>query len=261
MADRGRSTRIVAIGLAICVGFIVVSTGCSKSEPDSDSDKKSDIKPASSIEQSTEQSAEQTVEQSVNPYVNVQEIDPGKAYRCRQLPPKGLAWAIDQYKIKTVLNLRGPNPEKSWYQNEEKVCRDKNVSLISVPMSSQRMPKPEELQAIIEALRESPKPLLIHCESGIDRTGAVAGLYHLDALQQDRSTALEELSLAHGHIRALKPCMTTLVELYESSPEWFAQYQQTFDTIECKIEYKSEPTAATSPTSSMSLPSSTPTTN
>ena len=42
-------------------------------------------------------------------------VQPGRIYRSGQMPATALARTIREYRIKTVLNLRGPNPELSWY--------------------------------------------------------------------------------------------------------------------------------------------------
>ena len=75
---------------------------------------------------------------------------------------------------------------------------------------------------------------MIHCESGCDRTGAVAALFRLDVLKQDRATAARELSSDYGHLRGQKPCMDTLIERYEPTPEWIARYELEHGRIECK---------------------------
>lgn len=161
-------------------------------------------------------------------------IEAGKAYRSGQLSPEALGWAIDRYQIKTVLNLRGHNPNKPWYQDEAGVCSAKKVTLIDVPMSSQKLPPPELLKSVLATLRSHEGPILIHCESGSDRTGLVAGLYRLDVLKQTREEAEAELTAEYGHFRAAKPCMDTFIEIYESTPEWMAEYEEQYDILECK---------------------------
>jgi len=49
-------------------------------------------------------------------------------------------------------------------------------------------------------MRDAPKPLLIHCKAGADRTGLASALY-LGALEhQTRETAGWQLSILYGHI-------------------------------------------------------------
>jgi protein tyrosine/serine phosphatase len=161
-------------------------------------------------------------------------IEPGKAYRTGQLSPEALTWAIDHHGIKTVLNLRGHNPDKPWYKDEVRVCRDRTVTLVDVSMSSRKLPPPDMLKSILNTLRTAAGPILIHCESGSDRTGLVAGLYRLDVLEQNLEAAEGELTADYGHFRAGKPCMDTFIEMYQPTPEWMAGYEKDYATLKCK---------------------------
>jgi protein tyrosine/serine phosphatase len=76
--------------------------------------------------------------------------------------------------------------------------------------------------------------MLIHCQSGADRSGLVSGLYRLEVLRQDRATALRELSTDYFHFRSKYPCMDTLLEIYEPTPEWMSKYEQEYAQITCQ---------------------------
>ncbi|MFN3444028.1 MAG: hypothetical protein ACK4Z3_16590, partial [Rhizobium rosettiformans] len=49
---------------------------------------------------------------------NFHEVLPGQFYRSAQLSGERLGAEIDRYGIKTVINLRGENPGKDWYDDE-----------------------------------------------------------------------------------------------------------------------------------------------
>ena len=49
---------------------------------------------------------------------NFHEVVPGQFYRSAQLSGERLGAEIDRYGIKTVINLRGENPDKGWYVDE-----------------------------------------------------------------------------------------------------------------------------------------------
>ena len=45
-------------------------------------------------------------------------LQPGRIYRSGQMPAGALSRTLRDYQIRTVLNLRGPNPGESWYRDE-----------------------------------------------------------------------------------------------------------------------------------------------
>lgn len=166
--------------------------------------------------------------------LNFHTLDEGKAYRSPQLSGEALNWVIDRYGIKTVVNLRGHNPDKEWYQEEAAVCRDRNVALVDLSLSSQSLPEPRLLRSIVETLETAERPMLIHCQSGSDRSGMVSALYRIEVLGQDNEAAMRELSSDYWHFRDKKPCMDTLIEMYEPTAAWIEQYAREYQSIKCE---------------------------
>ena len=164
---------------------------------------------------------------------NFHVLDAGRAYRSAQPDPIGLENVISQLGIKTVLNLRGPNPGEPWYDAEAQVCEAMNVTLADHPMSASHLPSGELLSAIVHTLQRAEYPLLIHCAGGADRSGAIAAIYRMLILGHDKSDALSELSPMYLHFRESKPCMDTLAERYEPTPEWLAEYAATVAEMTC----------------------------
>lgn len=167
---------------------------------------------------------------------NFHAIEEGQAYRSPQLSGDALAWVIDRYGIRTVVNLRGSNPDEKWYRDESAVCREKGVTLVDLAFSSQRLPDPELLAALLETLRTAQRPILIHCQGGADRTGAAAALYRMAVLNQPREQAMAELSADYWHNRAKAPCMDRLIEIFEPSEAWLEHYAATYRQIACTSE-------------------------
>ena len=56
-----------------------------------------------------------------------------------------------------------------------------------------------EAVQLIALMRTLPKPLLIHCQHGSDRTGLLAALYLAAIKGEDAETADQQLSLYYGH--------------------------------------------------------------
>ncbi len=60
-----------------------------------------------------------------------------------------------------------------------------------------------EIAELLDIVRRAPKPLLVHCISGADRTGLVAALYRFAITGASAAVADRELSLIYGHFRYL----------------------------------------------------------
>jgi protein tyrosine/serine phosphatase len=129
---------------------------------------------------------------------NFHVVEKGQIYRSAQLSGVELAREIDTYQIRSVLNLRGLS-EQPWYKDELAVSREHGVVHYDVMMSARKPVPPEKIAAILVILRNAPKPILVHCEAGADRTGFVAALYRYAIRGQHAPEAEQELSLLYGH--------------------------------------------------------------
>lgn len=129
---------------------------------------------------------------------NFHPIREGVAYRSAQLDAQALAGHIASENIKTIVNLRGANPSKEWYSNEARIAKQSGVTLIDIPLSSSEFIKPAEARAYVDLINNAPKPVLIHCLNGSDRTGFISAVYLMQN-GVDEITAGRELSLRYGH--------------------------------------------------------------
>lgn len=102
---------------------------------------------------------------------NVHSVLPKQVYRSAQLSSGDLGWVIDQYHIRGVLNLRGPQTNKPWYSEELEATRRHGAEHFDLAMGAYRLPKPETLRKLLVLLQRMPKPLLLHCQGGADRSG------------------------------------------------------------------------------------------
>ena len=66
-------------------------------------------------------------------------------------------------------------------------------------------------------LRSAPKPVLIHCQSGADRSGLVAALYEYTIAARPLEEAQEQLSLLFGHFPYLWSRTGAMDEVSKSS--------------------------------------------
>lgn len=130
---------------------------------------------------------------------NIHPVVAGELYRSAQMTPEELTTFITDNHIRSVINLRGSNPARSWYTDEIKASTAAGVTHYDIRMSAEREPDAATLAQLIEVLRTAPRPMLIHCKSGSDRTGLAAALYKLLVSETSPEVAAQELSFRYGH--------------------------------------------------------------
>jgi protein tyrosine phosphatase (PTP) superfamily phosphohydrolase (DUF442 family) len=142
---------------------------------------------------------------AVSPYLgplgeNFHPVIAGCVYRSAQLSPESLEDRAAQKGISSIINLRGPNPGQNWYDQECAVARRQDLKFYDLPVDSQ-CPTAPELRELLCVLEQCPKPVLIHCQSGIDRSGIVAAIC---ILLLDEAGSLEQarahLGWRYGHM-------------------------------------------------------------
>lgn len=135
---------------------------------------------------------------------NFHTVEPHVVYRSAQLSGQDLHKVVVTHGIKTVLSLRGPNTGEPWYDEEMRTVRADGIKHLDVRLSAYREVSVEQMDEIIKLIDEAPKPILIHCESGADRTGLVSALYRLSR-GQSLAVAEQELSPRYGHFTLFVP--------------------------------------------------------
>lgn len=130
---------------------------------------------------------------------NYHEVVAGEFYRSNQPTPTRLQRYRQDQHIRAVLNLRGTAPGASWYEAEHKAAEDLGLTLIDFPMSDSEVLPPERVDALVRIMMEAPKPLLVHCKAGADRSGLASALYLLRIAHTAPEVAERQLSIVYGH--------------------------------------------------------------
>ena len=131
---------------------------------------------------------------------NFHVVSPGVFYRSAQMGGTALAHAVKEYGIKTVLNLRGPGAGQDWYTSEMTAAQQLGIQHFDFSLSATRELKDEEMDSILDLIARAPKPILIHCKSGSDRTGLVGALYLYGIEGQSAAAAGRQLNALYGHL-------------------------------------------------------------
>ena len=130
---------------------------------------------------------------------NLHTVSEGILYRSAQLSPSETRSVAQHYGIKSVLNLRGAHPGQAWYDEEIGAARNLGLAHIDYALSAKRFVTSQQIDDILALMRQAPKPLLIHCKDGADRSALIAALYRYAEGGASAAEADGELSLLYGH--------------------------------------------------------------
>jgi protein tyrosine/serine phosphatase len=131
---------------------------------------------------------------------NFHEVSPGKVYRSSQMSSSVLSDIVQRWGIRTVVNLRGASPDQSWYRQETNVLGNLGVSHEDFALSAGRELGEKEIDSLMEIIRKSPKPILMHCNGGADRSGLISALYLYILEGKNARTACGQLTVFYGHV-------------------------------------------------------------
>jgi protein tyrosine/serine phosphatase len=122
----------------------------------------------------------------------------GQVYRSAQPTAEKLSGWVQQYGLRTIINLRGENPRPA-EEFEGSISRQFGVRLVHVRLSAMAQPPRRALRQLIEEFETAPRPILIHCLAGADRTGMASVLAAMAVGGRPYAEARGELSLWHLH--------------------------------------------------------------
>lgn len=130
---------------------------------------------------------------------NFHAVEEGILYRSAQLSEAQFASHIREKGIRSILNLRGNNAGSAWYDEEMEASTAAGIRHVDYPISARRDLTDGEVSEIVSLLRDLPRPVLVHCEAGADRSGLVAAIYEFVFRKQPADEAAEQLSFRFGH--------------------------------------------------------------
>jgi tyrosine-protein phosphatase SIW14 len=142
-------------------------------------------------------------------------VEAGKLYRSGCLTVDGFEGAVENYGIRTFVNLQeeAPDPElplhflSSRTEKESAFCKRHGIryEFLHVDTLPPNTVPPEQPKAIaaFRAIMDNPEnyPVLVHCRAGLHRTGVLVAMYRMEYNGWSSYQALEELR-GHGFGRA-----------------------------------------------------------
>lgn len=127
------------------------------------------------------------------------EIAPG-VWRSNQPSPRRIeGWAARG--IKSVLYLRSKRPDHLLTRLEREACANHGIDFRQVPVPGAVLLPAKRLLDLLDHFKSVEKPFVMHCKSGIDRTGLAAFLYVVSQTDTPPRIARSQLSFKYLHLR------------------------------------------------------------
>ena len=129
---------------------------------------------------------------------NFDEVIPGVLYRSAQPDAAEIKYIVENFGVKSTLNLRDET-KGDWYREESAAAQRAVVQLIDFPISSCHTLSKTDLEKSIAILNGAPKPMLVHCEHSVNRTGLVSAIF-VKLTGSGSWLAKLQLSPYYGHV-------------------------------------------------------------
>lgn len=87
-------------------------------------------------------------------------------------------------------------------------------------MKASRLPHREDVLKLIELYENAPRPILIHCQGGADRTGEAAAMYKIDFMNASKKEALKMQTIKYFHLKKRFPAKRYFNKDVYQGKEW-----------------------------------------
>ena len=122
-------------------------------------------------------------------------VDDG-VFRSGQLHHALVHETLREHRIAVIVDLTRENPDDSDERAEAEAIRRLGITLQRFPMQGNGTGDLDRVAgavAAVESARRNGKPVLVHCNSGVQRTGCVAAIYDLLLRGRPPGAVLDEL--------------------------------------------------------------------
>ncbi len=139
-------------------------------------------------------------------------LQDNQIYRSKKLSTEVLQGRVLKHKIRSILCFSSCTDE------ERAFAKNSKIKYFYQPMSMTDISQ-DELEKVVHTLKTAPKPLLIHCRAGADRTGLAAALYFYEIEKKSKEASRRKgLSLRYSHCgRLFNPEIHDAYDLYVSN--------------------------------------------
>jgi protein tyrosine phosphatase (PTP) superfamily phosphohydrolase (DUF442 family) len=165
---------------------------------------------------------------------NFHTVIPNEVYRSAQLSPGTLGHRIKEFHLRSVINLRTNEKTRSWFKCEQEVTEIHGVDLHLIRLNV-FMPSRGTLKQLVHLLDTARRPLLLHCERGVERSGfasAVAVLLSGGNIAEAR----KQFALTYGFVPLI--CHSDLLKVLDDYGHWLTVrgWPHTPERFRCWVE-------------------------
>ncbi|WP_435166331.1 tyrosine-protein phosphatase [Falsirhodobacter sp. 1013] len=121
--------------------------------------------------------------------------------------------------IRSVINVRREHVGTALYDAEVAASTRFGIAHYDLGMSAGKPLSQDHAAELVALLRAAPKPVLIHCKSGADRTGLASALL-LSTLGDDEDAAEAQISFRYGHISMPHTAAWPMDQSWEALEPW-----------------------------------------
>ena len=149
---------------------------------------------------------------------NFHTVIPNEVYRSSQLSPEVLERRIRELSLRSVINLRTNENTTSRFKGEQEVTEVHGVDLHLIRLRVS-MPPRGTLQQLVHLLNTVRRPLLLHCERGVERSGIASAVAVLLS-GRNIAEARKQFGLTYGFVPLL--CPSDLLRVLDDYGRWLA---------------------------------------
>jgi protein tyrosine phosphatase (PTP) superfamily phosphohydrolase (DUF442 family) len=118
--------------------------------------------------------------------------------------------------IRTILSFRGAQT-KAFHRLEAESCAALGLDLHVIGMASREAPRREAMLELLDFFDTAPRPFLMHCKSGADRTSLASALYLIHVKGASVAEARAQMSPRFIHFRwTATGVLDAVLDLYEA---------------------------------------------
>lgn len=158
---------------------------------------------------------------------NLHAVVAGQIYRSAQPSEADIDRWVRELGLRSVVNLRGAKgkEDRRWLADERSASSRNGIEHVSLRMSSDDIPPAQTLRELVRILDTAPRPLLLHCRAGAERSSLASAVAVLLA-GGDLAAAHAEFALDKGFVFLVNPRLPRVLDDYE---QWLAGQPSTPD--------------------------------